>query len=224
MKPYDIDTEIDDYVTDRMDRPRRAAFEARMQADPELAGRVAERQLVSRTIASYASKRRAMSLWDKTSAKSTGGNRRRRSTLRIVTIALSAAACLAVLFTAGLFLTTGNGVDADPATAGPIFRGGSSADRDIATLMDDKRYDEALAAIDRALADTAVSDAASPEEAEYQRMIIADITYTLRWQQINALIGSDRTAEAIDALKRFVDIDGEYQQDARTLLDELSKK
>ena len=62
------------------------------------------------------------------------------------------------------------------------------------------------------------AEAERREQIEYMRTLQADMSYELRWLQIRALVGLERTDEARTLLQAFVKDVGKLQDEALTLL------
>ena len=62
------------------------------------------------------------------------------------------------------------------------------------------------------------AEAERREQIEYMRALQADMSYELRWLQIRALVGLERTDEARTLLQAFVQDVGKLQDEAKNLL------
>ena len=113
----------------------------------------------------------------------------------------------------------------------------------IAELIEEEQYAAALEAINREMgsmdeelqlaseaagscqgpsgelsAQREAAEAERREQIEYMRTLQADMSYELRWLQIRALVGLERTDEARTLLQAFVQDVGKLQDEALTLL------
>ena len=98
----------------------------------------------------------------------------------------------------------------------------------IAELIEEEQYAAALEAISREMGsmdeelqlarEADLSEEEQREQIEYIRALQADMSYELRWLQIRALVGLERTDEARTLLQAFVKDVGKLQDEALTLL------
>ena len=166
----------------------------------------------------------------------------KRTTLRVI---FASAAGLALVLVCGwwfLFRSTApadTDTDTDFSTTAPMdmqsapapapspygddqWRGGYDTYQ-IQALFESGQYDKAITAIDAELADTIIDPMLPAEEQQYMRQLIADKSYQLRWWLIQSLVANGSTDRAITELHDFVNLDGEYQVQARSLLNQLRK-
>lgn len=144
-------------------------------------------------------------------------------------VPLGIVAALAVLITAGygFYQASQQKVVCQQQLQAPIRS--ASPTTDIALLIEQQDYQSALTAIDSeecALsAQTQQTSAAGilSEEQEYAQLLLQDEAYQLRWLRIEALVGLERTSEAMTLLTAFAQEDGEWQQQAQNLLKCLGK-
>lgn len=110
------------------------------------------------------------------------------------------------------------------------YRSASTSDKAIEVAMECKDYNAAIACIDEALAvslktieQQETTDKIEDEASLYEKELEEAHVYQLRWMRIYALVSLSRNEEAIRELESFVTLDGEYQKDAKTLLNKLKE-
>ena len=101
----------------------------------------------------------------------------------------------------------------------------------IGDLIEKEQYDAALEAINQEMGsmdeelqlarEADLSEEEQREQIEYMRTLQADMSYELRWLQIRALVGLERTDEARSLLQVFVKDVGDLQDEAKSLLQSL---
>ena len=90
-------------------------------------------------------------------------------------------------------------------------------------MIKDSRYEDALQAINGALADTVIEKGISQERYDYQRNLIDYRNYELTWLKITTLLKLGSKDEAESLLLNYVNEEGEHQNDAQNLLKDLGK-
>lgn len=221
-----LQNDIDRYVRNEMTAGEKADFEKEMLADSRLKQEVELTSAIGRNLGAAARKKALMKQWDaqrKAPSKSAS-----RWWLRT---AVSLAAC----FVLGFIIYDSYRMDApdeSPVVAsmadngvqtgieGWQMRGGMASD-EIVQLVEKGSYDEALAAIETAEADTALDAGMSADEREYMEQVRADETYRLTWLKILTLNALGRTDEAKALLTEFVKQEGEFREKARQLLNRI---
>lgn len=143
-------------------------------------------------------------------------------------VPLGIVAALAVLITAGYGFYQARqqkAVGQQQQLQAPIRSASPTAD--IAQLIEQANYQSALEAIvsqERALkAETQPMAGQLSEEQEYAQLLLQDQAYQLRWLRIEVLVGLNRKDEAKTLLTAFVQEDGEWQEQAQSLLQCLGK-
>lgn len=177
---------------------------------------------IERVVSSTASKIEQMAKWDEERAETE--IRHKVAARRRHTYGLSAAASVIVICAVGLGVYFNR-----PTAAGPsyefspegqaVFRGGATDLNAIVDMIDSARYDIALAEIDRALADTVVDPAFTPQRRQYLHELIAYEQYELTWLKIRALLLSGRDVQAQELLKEYIRQEGGHQAEAIQLLE-----
>lgn len=105
----------------------------------------------------------------------------------------------------------------------PVFRGGERDITEIEIMIKECQYEDALLAINTALADTVIDAEMSQERYDYQRNLIDLQNYELTWLKITTLLKLGKTEEAVALLKDYVNETGDHQIDAQNLLNKLRK-
>lgn len=144
---------------------------------------------------------------------------------------VSAAASVIVILGVGISLyvgRSGHGGDGDvynvKSSAPPaVYRGGSADIKDIQTMIDNGRYNEALQTIETTRADTAINPEFTPERQEYLRSLNANRDYELEWLRIGVLVKCGSKEAAVAGLREYVKTDGHHRHEAETLLNELTR-
>lgn len=153
---------------------------------------------------------------------------------RYALVGFSLAACLALAFFVPQWFHMADSPLKELGLSQPVFseyRSASTSAKVIKEAMDNKDYNTAIACIDEALAvsreiiehqekSVSMEDEASLYEKELEEAYI----YQLRWMRIYALVSLARNDEAISELESFVTLVGEYQKDAKALLNKLKEK
>lgn len=178
---------------------------------------------IERVIESVGSKKAAMRQWD--SERASYEISRKVAATRWRTYGISVAASVVVICSVGLgiFLNRGGDEKFGATCPAPVFRGGSYGVTEIQAMIDSAQYDKAIRAIDATLADTIIDPSFAPERQEYLRSLNANQEYELKWLKINALVKSNKTADAISILNEYITKDGVHQNEAKELLRKLKK-
>lgn len=217
MKDTELEM-IDSYVRGEMEADERRAFEQRMAADADLAAEVAHTERVARSVKSVAEKKAQMAQWDSDAAVRPLNN---RGPWRVI---VASAAGLALVIVCGWWLLMRVGSAPDDRLGAPLptggFRGGMGLDS-IEQMIEWGEYDRALAAIDVAMVDTVIDNDLPAEQAEYQRIVLEDKLYELRWLRIMALANTGQRDLAVEELNEYVELEGSHQEQAMELLNKL---
>lgn len=182
---------------------------------------------IERVIESVGAKKAAMRQWE--TDRLTHEAKRRFPAGKWRKYGISAAASIIVICGIGLGILLNKPADAEPGDTSlppvsqPAYRGGSSDIDEISAMIDSARFDEALQAIDANLADTVIDPEFTIERQQYLRELNAARAYQLTWMKIDVLIRSDKKAEAISLLRQFADEEGDHQEEAKNILNELTE-
>ncbi|MGN0223087.1 MAG: hypothetical protein ACI4AM_03565 [Muribaculaceae bacterium] len=218
MKDTELEM-IDRYVRGEMQGDELRAFEQRMAANSELAAEVAHTERVVRSVQSVAEKKAQMAQWNSDSA--VRPMPAKRGPWRVI---VASAAGLALVIVCGwwLLMKVGSAPDDRVGSALPTneFRGGTGLDS-IEAMIEWREYGRALAAIDVAMADTVIDSSLPSEQVEYQRILLADKLYELRWMRIIALANTGQRGLAVEELKEYIELEGSHQEQAKELLNRL---
>ena len=134
------------------------------------------------------------------------------------------------IFIAGLFVlpTITVNESAPVPTEYGVFRGGEDY-QEIKQLMEQKDYKMAFSAIEReeqALEQELLinqMDTTDRERQEYDRMLIEMKQNELTWLKVHALLGLGKEKEVMQLLEQIRGTEGEYQQAADSLYNQLKK-
>lgn len=218
MKDTELEM-IDRYVRGEMEADERRAFEQRMAADADLAAAVADTERVARSVKSVAEKKALMAQWDSDAA--VRPMPAKRGPWRVI---VASAAGLALVIVCGWWLLMRVGIAPDDRLGTPLppdeFRGGVGLDS-IEQMIEWGEYGRALAAIEVAMADTVIDYDLPAEQVEYQRIVLADKLYELRWLRIIALANTGQSERAVEELKTYVELEGAHQEQAKELLNKF---
>lgn len=196
---------------------------------------------IERVINSVGPKKAAMSQWEK--ARAMSERRHEIAVKRWRIYGISAVASVAVVCVIGLSLFMNDSVEKDHRISfsaskceeesiyhgesvnrnGSVYRGVSSDFDEIKAMVDERKYHDALQAIDATLADTIIDPTYPEERKEYLRSVYKNQEYELTWLKINVLIMNDHKSEAIILLKEYVSQEGVHQEEAKTLLRKLEE-
>lgn len=176
---------------------------------------------IERVIGSVASKKAEMELWDK--QYNEAQLHRAVVARRKRTFLISVAASIVLLGGIGvsLYVNRGGNGTTDIQLSMPVYRGGSADISEIYAMMDSRKYDEALLAIETTMADTAIDPSFTPERKEYLREVNRNQQYELTWLKIYVLVESGKKDEAIKLLQSYVEEKGQHQPEAKKLLKSL---
>lgn len=178
---------------------------------------------IERVAESVGSKKAAMRQWE--ADRVSYELNRKVAAKRWRTYGFSAAASIVLIcgIGFGFFINRGGDNDYGVTSTAPVYRGGSCDIAEIQSMIDSAKYEEALQAIDVTLADTVIDPSFTSERQDYLRNVNANREYELIWLKINVLIKSGKKAEAIPLLEEYVKTEGEHQNEAQTLLNDLTK-
>lgn len=176
---------------------------------------------IKQVIKSVASKKADIATWERQRVE-TEKNRKIIFQKR-TTYTVSAAASVAIICGVGISIYMNRTVDSNIGitSSAPIYRGSSSDISSIAALIDSAKYSQALADIDATMADTVLDPTMSAERREYLRSVQQNQNYELTWMKINVLLKLAKRQEAVDLLNDYINLGGEHQAEAKTLLDKL---
>lgn len=205
---------IDDYLLNRMSGEERKSFEQKLDSDPELQDQLAFTQEVQQAITSRNEKLDAIKEWqdDYTWKQDV----RQSPAKRLIYWSSGIAA----LLLAGFFLLqyqvgTDNNLEALPNC---VERGGEDPLADIRSLLQQKRYEEALAAIE-AFRTTLRDDSAALMQdnlidetvREYDLQIVRNRQVELKQLNVQALLGLQRQREARSLQEELRQEEDSYQ-------------
>lgn len=232
---------IDRYVLGEMSVEEHAGFERQVAQDAKLQEQLEFTQNVNTAIKSRNEKLEKMEAWDDDyilvsvracSAKPQKG--------RKLFLWFSSIAGIAVLLVFGYFLWAPIGASSGdiykvPQMSVDSYRGNNSLQQ-IAGLINQRDYEDALAAIEveekslsvreEELSDSVSLGTMSEEETEalsYEKNLLASMKYDLNWLKANALLGVGRKKEAIVLLKELKTEEGEYRAQADSLYNVLKR-
>lgn len=178
---------------------------------------------IERVVKSVASKKAEMEKWE--SERKSSEIRRLVASKRWRTYGISTAASVVVICAIGIgvYMNRPGNEDYGVTSSTPIYRGGSADIDEIKAMIDSEKYQEALQAIDATIADTIIDPPITEERQEYLRSVRYNQEYELTWLKIDILIKSKKIDEAISLLKTYSTIDGTHKEEAKTLLNKLTK-
>ena len=160
MNEIERQDRIDRYVRGEMSLAEKEDFLKEMAADSSLAEDVQLTEEISKRLGALEEKKHLMEQWEnemqegQTAPSGAGSG---RSTMKTLYAVIGLAACLIV----GFFFFNNNNIDDRGA-----IRGSASVEQ-IAKMIDEGKYEEALGAIEEMLADTIIDKSLPEEEQEY---------------------------------------------------------
>lgn len=217
MENLELQDRLDRYVRNEMTDAERSEFEKEMGNNPSLAEEVSLDLSIKQQINSLASMREKMAEMKGEMDKRDRVIKHRNIALKTV---LSIAACILLAFV--IVPTIPGGSDVDTSPSEPTFRGDMASDT-IEQLLNNNQYQEALDQVLLALNDTCIDTSLSKEEQEYQRMVLNDQVYELKWLQIKALIGLGNIKEAKSLLQDYALQEGPHATEADSLYKEIGE-
>lgn len=178
---------------------------------------------IERVLKSVVSKKAEMSKWE--SERKSTEVRRAVASKHWRTYGISAAASVVVISTIGigLYMNHHGNTDYGVTSSAPIYRSGSADIDEIKVMIDSEKYKEALQAIDATIADTIIDPTFTKERQEYLRSVYHNQEYELTWLKIQVLAKLDKKLEAMSLLRKYSQIEGSHQTEARGLLEEMKK-
>ena len=178
---------------------------------------------IERVVESVASKKVAMRQWE--SDRISSEMQRKVAAKRWRIYGISAAASVVVICGVGLgiFLNRGGDNDYGVTSTVPVYRGGSCDISEIQSMIDSDKHEEALQAIEAAMADTVIDPSFTSERKEYLRNVNNNREYELTWLKIDILVRTEKHEEAITLLKEYVNTAGIHQEEAKKLLHKLTR-
>lgn len=159
MNEIERQDRIDRYVRGEMSLAEKEDFLKEMAADSSLAEDVQLTEEISRRLGALEEKKHLMEQWEnemKEGQTAPHGADSGRSPMRTLYAVIGLAACLIV----GFFFFNNN-VDEEGAVRGSAYV------EQIAKMIDEGKYEEAIGAIDEMLADTIIDKSLPEEEQEY---------------------------------------------------------
>lgn len=217
---------LDRYLLGRLSPEEEEEFNSRLLSDAALRDEAAMMKRILDTLSAHASRREAMLEWDKEEMAPKTERPSIGARLRPV---LSAAASIALLCTLGLYLYSPSAEDtATPSTTDiPAVRGsaGGESVSDIVSSLNQGRKMalETLDKIDTVLKDSLPDSGLRAEEEAYQREIISERLYELKWLRINTMISLGRISEVKDELKAYSSQPGPNREKAQELLSQIEQ-
>lgn len=222
-----INDKIDRYLQKEMSSEETLLFEQEILNDEELRKEVEVSILIRKSLASRAEKLRTMNRWK---------NRRKNRIIKSTSIVTIAA-----IFVVGfiLFKPTTTSTDSHKMVAVQtkskskhlvIPRNEVNRVKEkVRDAKNDKEVVEAIDELDKRSDIPSISMDISGNymshettDTEEERNLKLDI-YELQWKKITTLIRMGKNKEAVSLLKHFVTIQGKYQEQADSILDELKK-
>ena len=222
-----INDKIDRYLRKEMSSEETLLFEQEILNDEELRKEVEVSILIRKSLAGRAEKLRTMNRWK---------NRRKNRIIKSMSIVTIAA-----IFVVGfiLFKPTTTSTDSHKMVAVQtkskskhlvIPRNEVNRVKEkVRDAKNDKEVVEAIDELDKRSDIPSISMDISGNymshettDTEEERNLKLDI-YELQWKKITTLIRMGKNKEAVSLLKHFVTIQGEYQEQADSILDELKK-
>lgn len=218
-QPTDNDAAaIERFLLGQMSPDEEMEFRQLLKGDTPLREETSLMWRIIRQISSSAKKHAQMAKWDNaiSSVKRPFG---RITVLQASTIA--AAVAIAVVVVA--FLYNSGSAPSSPMALQDGMRGGNTSVASIEATVDnaDLLYRTAISDLETALSDTVISPDTRPEEAEYQRMLIAQNRYELQWLLIRSLIASSQVDSAATLLKDYAKLPGDHREEALSLSRQL---
>ena len=228
MRNMSREDRIDRYVKHEMDAAERAAFEQQMATSSELREQVALTRAIRRSLAVLAERRKRMEAMERDFLSrhpdcaspdvppvplhlSEQGRRR--------WLVPAVSGVVASVLVAWLAVAPQHYVAAPSENpAMPVCRSASDALPQIDSLILRQQWQQAAALVRQARADTLSDAAASPEERNYVRLLVAQRAYELDWRTAQILLGQQRRAEADRLLRRLANRPGVHQKEAFRLL------
>lgn len=177
---------------------------------------------IQRVIESVSSKKKAICQWE--SERIASEVQRKVATKRWRTYGISAAASVVVCAIGiGLYLNRPGEQSFEVTSSVPAYRGSSTDIEEIKALIDSRKYQDAIQAIDATMADTIIDTAYPEDRKEYLRCFNRSREYELTWLKIKVLVKLDKNHEAISLLETFVQNEGTHQIESRKLLEKLQE-
>lgn len=222
-----INDKIDRYLRKEMSSEETLLFEQEILNDEELRKEVEVSILIRKSLAGRAEKLRTMNRWK---------NRRKNRIIKSTSI-VSIAAIFVVGFI--LFKPTTTSTDSHKMVAMQTKSKSKHLEiprnevnrvkEKVRDAKNDKEVVEAIDELDKRSDIPSISMDISGNymshettDTEEERNLKLDI-YELQWKKITTLIRMGKNKEAVSLLKHFVTIQGEYQEQADSILDELKK-
>ncbi len=224
---------IDAYLRGEMTSDERAEFEKDKNTDAALRQEYLETKAISDAIADRREKLTQMRRWD-AEEKLRIKIGRRKKLIRLWTIGVSAAACVAIGFFAlkpAYYMTSSNDSYIMPDfSQEAYYRSGDSNLECLDSLIIDKKYDKALTFADSLIYENKLElaqyeplDSLSEKES-YQKLQTEECLYDLEWRMANILLVLDKEAEALILLKELASKENVYSSQADSLLNTINQK
>lgn len=212
---------IDRYIKNEMSVQERQCFEEQLASDAELKEQYEFTVQVQTVLRSRTEKLERMKDWDNAFAEKNAMTASRKRTGWIAAVILTVAAA----WIGGIFLFSGREVKMPPLdqTEWELYRSGDNLSQ-IAALIQEEHYAEALRIIDEKEKDMYYSSGMSlpateeeRERMEYEQEVARVTIYHLNWLKVYALMGLGRTDEALSVLDLLRKEEGIYQLKADSL-------
>jgi len=219
---------LDRYLLGQLSPEEEKQFNEKLLSDAALRDEAAMMKRILEALSAHACRREAMLEWDREEAERASQAERVSLGSRLRPV-LSAAASIALLCTLGLYLyspSAAPSAESLPADI-PAARGaaaGQAVSEIVYSLNEGRQMAlETLDRIDTALKDSLPDSGLRPEEEAYQRELIADRMYELKWLRINTMISLGRISEVRDELKAYTSRPGANREKAEELLSQIEK-
>lgn len=222
-----INDKIDRYLRKEMSYEETLLFEQEILNDEELRKEVEVSILIRKSLAGRAEKLRTMNRWK---------NRRINRIIKSTSIV-----SIAAIFVVGFFIFKPTTTSTDSHRMVAVQTKSKSKHLEIPRnevnrvkekvrdAKNDKEVVEAIDELDKRSDIPSISMDISGNymshettDTEEERNLMLDI-YELQWKKITTLIRMGKNKEAVSLLKHFVTIQGKYQEQGDSILDELKK-
>lgn len=220
---FEYQDRIDDYLHGRMSQEEQVAFEKEIGANPEIEDQLQFTKKVSDIMSSRSEKLKKIKEWQADSVPSVAHKPGKQ-----IIYWLSG---IAAMFVVGFFLfqTLYNAPSAQTSLIFPglkeyIYRAGTD-NKDIATMVSQKRFDEALASVNERSAKLSRDSLQMMQDStlddkmkEYNQLLIQNERDEYLWLKAWILIGQNNNEQASVILKELRSSDGEYHQASDSIL------
>ncbi len=224
---------VDAYLRGEMTNEERKQFEADIKTDPILHKVYVETKAISDALADRKEKLTLMARWDAEEKLKIKIERRKKS-IRLWAIGVSAAACVAIGFFAlkpVYYVTSSHDSHVMPDfSQEAYYRSGDSNLECLDSLIIDGEYDKALTFADSLINESKLEFAqynpldSLSEKESYQKLQSEEYLYDLKWRKANLLHVLDKEAEALTLLKELASKENVYRSQADSLLNTINQK